>query len=162
VTQLFEPFAPLFGLSRDPLFAPGGVRPFLPPADVAVSDDDVTVVLDVPGFAAHELDIELTGDLLAIRGERSLPFDRDDDRVWQRLERGFGSFERLLTVPKGLDPDHIEATIADGVLTLRIPKPEALKPRRIEIAGSRAPTGIETPAFDSSASEERELAGAAA
>ncbi|MGB9186256.1 MAG: Hsp20 family protein [Solirubrobacteraceae bacterium] len=51
-------------------------------------------------------------------------------------ERGFGRFERSIRVPRGLDPDAIEASLSDGVLTLRIPKPETMRPRRIEIKGS--------------------------
>ena len=60
-----------------------------------------------------------------------------------RIERGFGRFERSLRVPRGLDPDAIEASLTDGVLHLRIPKPESLKPRKIEIKG-----GTETRQLD--------------
>jgi HSP20 family molecular chaperone IbpA len=49
------------------------------------------------------------------------------------IERGFGRFERSIRVPRGLDPEAIEASLSDGVLTLRIPKPETMRPRRIEI-----------------------------
>jgi hypothetical protein len=52
------------------------------------------------------------------------------------IERGFGRFERSIRAPRGLDPDAIEASLSDGVLTLRIPKPETMRPRRIEIKGS--------------------------
>ena len=52
------------------------------------------------------------------------------------IERGFSRFERSIRVPRGLDPDAIEASLSDGVLTLRIPKPETMRPRRIEIKGS--------------------------
>jgi HSP20 family molecular chaperone IbpA len=49
------------------------------------------------------------------------------------IERGFGRSERSIRVPRGLDPESIEASLSDGVLTLRIPKPETMRPRRIEV-----------------------------
>jgi HSP20 family protein len=106
----------------------------MPPADVLVTDDDVTVYMDVPGVGADKLEIELENDMLSVRGERPYPYETSDgDRVWRRIERSFGRFEREIRVPRGLDPEAIEASLVDGVLTLRIPKPEPLKPRRIEI-----------------------------
>ena len=156
---LFEPFAPLFELSRDMdrLLAPSGtaLRAFVPAADVVVTDDNVTVTMDVPGLKAEDLAIELEGDVLTVRGKRALPEvgGTEQRRVWQRLERGFGEFERVLRVPRGLDPDAVSASIADGVLTLNIPMPEARKPRRIEIAAGTQP------ALEQGSSPERKPAG---
>ena len=155
---LFEPLEPLFELSRelDRRFNPASS--FVPPADVVVTDDDVTVVMDVPGLKVDDLTIELQDEVLTVRGERSMPAasraEASERRVWQRLERGYGTFERVLRLPQGMDPERISASMADGVLTLRIPKPEARKPRRIEIA-----TGGEAATIDGTASESRELAG---
>lgn len=73
--------------------------------------------------------------MLTLRGERQYPYGDDGDRGVRRVERGFGRFERSLRVPRGLDPDAIEASFTNGVLRLRIPKPESLRPRRIEITG---------------------------
>jgi HSP20 family protein len=157
MTLLFEPFAPLFELSRQ--LAGDGVRSFVPAADVVVTDDDVTVVMDVPGLKTDDITIELREDVLTVKGERALPFadkEDDDQRVWQRLERGFGQFERVLRLPAGLDPDAITASMSDGVLTLHIPKPEARKPRKIQIAPGRQAD------IEGTATEQRELAGATA
>jgi HSP20 family protein len=160
MTVLFEPFAPLFELSRElSRFAPGGtpVRSFVPAADVVVTDENVTVVMDVPGLTADDLEIELVDDALTVRGERTFPYQTNgDQRAWQRLERGYGRFERVLQVPQGLDADRIQAEMADGVLTLRIPMPAARKPQRIEISGAAQPT------LEQETSEQRETAGAAA
>ena len=68
------------------------------------------------------------------------------DRGSRHIERAFGRFERTLRVPRGLDPDAIRAPPHDGVLTLQIPKPESLKPRKIQVQGDQ--------------SEARELEGA--
>jgi HSP20 family protein len=142
---MFEPFGSLFDFDR--LLAPAGaVRPFVPAADVVVTDEDVTVVMDVPGLKADELEVELVDDVLSVRGERRLPYAGEGDgqsRAWQRLERAFGRFERRLQVPKGLDPDKIEASLGDGVLTLRIPQPEARRPRRIQITSGGGQPVIE-------------------
>jgi HSP20 family protein len=132
----------------------GALRSFLPPADVTVTEEQVTVVMDVPGFKASELDVELLGDTLTVRGERPFPYAGEGDgRRWQRLERGFGTFERVLQVPEGLDSDAIVGSLDDGVLTLVIPMPEARKPRKISIAAAGEPREIE-------ASEDREPATA--
>jgi HSP20 family protein len=160
MTLLFEPFAPLFELSRElNRLAPGGmqVRSFVPAADVVATDEDVTVVMDVPGLEADDLEIELVDDVLTVRGERGFPYGggQSDQRVWQRLERGFGRFERVLHVPQGLAADSIRAEMADGVLTLHIPGPVTRRPHRIEIASGGQQ------ALEQTASEEREMAGAA-
>ena len=141
----------------------GALRSFLPPADVTVTEDQVTVVMDVPGLKASELDVELLGDRLTVRGERPFPHDGDgDDRPsWRRFERGFGRFERILQVPDGLNPEAIVASLNDGVLTLVIPMPEARKPHRIAILGADEQPVIEAP-DETTAEREREPAGATA
>ena len=154
MTTLMERFAPLFELQRDlNRFLAAGSATFVPAADVLTSEEEVLVHMDVPGVSADDLEIELENDVLTIRGERVFPYGAetgggDGGYAWPLVERTFGKFERVLRVPAGLDPDAIEATAADGVLTLRIPKPETLKPRRIQIGAG--------------ASGQREIEGAAA
>jgi HSP20 family protein len=135
MTMLMEPLAPVLrDLNR--LMAAGGGAPqaFLPPADVLITDEAVTVWMDVPGVSPDALEIELDNDTVTVRGERVPPFDTSgSERAWRHIERSFGRFERDLRVPKGLDPDSVEATMDNGVLTLRIPKPEPMRPRRIQI-----------------------------
>lgn len=154
MTMPLERFAPLFELQRDlnRFLAPGGAA-FVPAADALPSEEEVVVHMDVPGFSTDDLEIELENDVLTVRGERAFPYagegsGADGGYAWRLIERSFGKFERVLRVPTGLDPDAIEATVADGVLTLRIPKPETLKPRRIPIGAASG--------------EQRELEGAAA
>lgn len=157
---LLDQFDTLFDLTRDSLLGGnGGVRPFVPAADLAVTDDEVTVYMDVPGLKPEELEIELTGDMLTVSGERAYPYATDDEQSqsWYRVERGYGRFQRALQVPKGLDPDRISAEIVDGVLTLHIPQPEARKPRRIEITA-----GTAQPAIEGQAAEQPQVAGATA
>jgi HSP20 family protein len=116
---------------------------FVPLADVLVDDDGVTVYMDVPGVSGEQLDIELENDVLTVRGERPFPYGPDGDRVSRRIERSFGAFERSLRVPQGLDPGTIEASLRNGVLEMRIPKPDSLKPRRIHISDGDEATQLE-------------------
>jgi len=99
------------------------------------------VYMDVPGLSAESLEIEIENDMLTVRGERRPPAEVEDgERTVRRIERRFGRFERSLRVPRGLDPDAIDASMADGVLTLHIPKPETAKPHRVQIkAGASQP-----------------------
>jgi HSP20 family protein len=132
MATMIEPFAPwMRDLSRF-LATPGGGSAFLPPADVLVSEDGVTVYMDVPGLHADNLEIELEQDMLTVRGERRPPWETLDG-VSARVERTFGRFERTLRVTQGLDPDAIEASLDAGVLQLRLPKPQEHQPRKIEI-----------------------------
>jgi HSP20 family protein len=132
-TTLVEPFAPWLREISRVLAQEGHHGAFVPPADVLVDDEGVTVYMDVPGMRHGELEIELENDVLTVRGERPYPYGKQDGGPSGRIERAFGRFERSLRVPGGLDPDAIEATLADGVLTLRIPKPTTQRPRKIEI-----------------------------
>jgi HSP20 family protein len=145
MTMLTEAHAPwLRDLNR--LFTTeGAVAAFIPPADVIVGDEGVTVYMDVPGLNAESLELELENDVLTVRGERPFPYATEDgERSVRRVERRFGKFERSLRVPRGLDPDAVEASLADGVLTLRIPKPESQKPRKVQIkTGTSQPQELE-------------------
>jgi HSP20 family protein len=141
MAMVMEPVAPWL---RDVNRYLSGTGAFMPPADVLVTDAEVAVHMDVPGVGRDRLEVELENDVLTVRGERPYPYDQEpSDRQWQRVERGFGRFERDLRIPKGLDPDAIQASLADGVLTLRLPKPEPLKPRRIEIRPGASSNGGE-------------------
>jgi HSP20 family protein len=132
MTTVTEPVAPLLrDLNR--LFAGRGSDEIIPRADVLVTEEEVTVHMDVPGVHRDQVEIELVNDTLTVRGERPYPYGDEQRYTWLRLERGFGRFERELRVPPGLDPAAVEAALTEGVLSLSIPKPETLKPHRIEI-----------------------------
>lgn len=133
-TMLVEPFAPWLRELSQAVQNQATAGAFVPPADLLVGKDGVSVYMDVPGLRADDLEIELENDVLAVRGERPYPYSREDDApVAQRIERGFGRFERSLRVPGGLDPDAIDASLADGVLRLNIPKPQTPSAKRIQI-----------------------------
>jgi HSP20 family protein len=116
---------------------------FYPAVDLIASEEDVTLVMDVPGLKDEDLQIELCDGMLRIVGERRHPSASERTGRTHHLERGYGRFERVLRVPKDVDPSSLTASIEDGVLTVRIPMPEARKPHRIEICSGEAKRAIE-------------------
>jgi HSP20 family protein len=143
-TTLVEPVTPWLRELGQVLHNQGTVGAFVPPADLLIDDDGVTVYMDVPGLRAENIQIELENDVLTVSGERPFPYAREDGTgPARRVERGFGRFQRSLRVPPGLNPDAIEASVSDGVLKLRVPKPESLRPRRIEIRADADRAGQE-------------------
>jgi HSP20 family protein len=165
-------FNSLLDFTRDGMLAgTGAARAFVPPADLIVSNEAVTVTMDVPGLNADSLEIELTGDILTVRGERQYPQVNRESTQWYRMERGYGKFQRILQVPRGLDADAVTASIADGVLTIHVPLPDARKPHRIQITnGYQHPAiasntnweELEAQVSENSHVEEAALSGAAA
>jgi HSP20 family protein len=119
---------------------------FLPSADVTVSDGDMVVTMDLPGFKAEDVSIELLDGYLTVRGERTRPELAEGSRLVHG-ERAYGQFERRINVPEGVDPDAVTASMNDGVLSVIVPKPERLQPKAIAIG---------------SGTEQRELEPAAA
>ncbi len=103
---------------------------WLPPVDVWETDDDVVIELDVPGCASENLAAEIVNGQLVVSGERQA--SQGAVRRY-RSERWQGRFVRSFQVPAGIDPDSIDADYQDGVLLLRLKKPDTVKPRRIQI-----------------------------
>ena len=109
-------------------------RRWVPPMDLVEAEDHFVVKADLPGLAEGDVNIEVQDGTLAISGERKAEHE-EREKGWYRIERSFGSFHRSLTLPDGVDPDGIDASFANGVLVVRIPKPAERKPRRISISG---------------------------
>jgi HSP20 family protein len=110
----------------------GGSRPWIPSADVWETDSEVVYAFDLPGIPEDKISVEVEDGSLTVTGERERTEKTDDDRFY-RFERRFGSFTRTIGLPQGVKEDAIEADYRDGVLEIRVPKPEQAKPRRIQI-----------------------------
>ena len=108
---------------------------FLPAADLAVSDSDLVLTLDLPGLTAEDLEIEVRNDELTVRGERR-PREVGDGTSYVYAQRPFGAFEHRVQIPSGVDADAITASMQHGVLSLIVPKPQPPKPRKIQIGAS--------------------------
>ena len=103
-----------------------------PLADVTETDDAYLVEIDVPGVDRRHLTVEVTGTTLRVHGEIV-----EKEKVgWLRHRtRRVGQFSYHTQLPGDIDAEHISADLADGVLTVRVPKTEATRPRRIPVTG---------------------------
>ena len=103
--------------------------------NIQEQDDAYVLTALVPGLKAEDLNIQVLEDVLRIEGEyqRSGPADKADEQQYLVRELPSGSFTRTLRLPSIIDADHVEAKIADGVLTLTLPKAESARPKKINI-----------------------------
>jgi len=102
--------------------------------DLAESDDEVVVRAEMPGVDPKEVEISVTGNALTISGEKKEEHE-DKRRNYHYVERQFGSFHRSVQLPAYVDPDKVDATFKNGVLTVTIAKKPDAKPRKIKVAG---------------------------
>ena len=112
----------------------GGARRWTPAMDLVETDDHFVLRADLPGMQESDVTIELEDNLLTVAGERKAEHESKQEGFY-RLERAFGTFSRSLTLPQGIDPEAVTAGFENGVLEVRVPKPEQRKPRKIAIAG---------------------------
>ena len=106
---------------------PGGVA-----LDAYQTPDEVVVKAAMPGMKPEEVDIDITGDTLTIKGVSKAEDEvKSEDYIYR--ERRYGAFSRSMVLPGGLKSDQAEATMEDGVLTLRIPRAEEVKPKAITV-----------------------------
>lgn len=110
-------------------FARGG---WVPALDVAVKDDAVIVEAELPGLKPEDIDISVQGNTLLITGEKRSEQEENRENYYH-VERTWGSFRRSVALPTEVDVDRIEARHENGVLTIRMPKSERAKARRIQI-----------------------------
>ena len=127
----------LFNTAFDaPAGGNGGNRRWTPAMDLVETDDNFVLRADLPGMKESDVSIELEDNILTVSGERKAEHESKQEGFY-RLERSFGAFSRSLTLPKGIDPEAVSADFDNGVLEVRVPKPEQRKPRKITIAGGR-------------------------
>lgn len=110
----------------------GESRAFAPRIDIAETDTSYEVSLDLPGMNAQDFNIEFKDGQLWISGERKQTND-EKGKTFHRIERYHGQFRRVITLGTDVDADKVEATYRDGVLSLHVPKVEAVQPRRINV-----------------------------
>lgn len=139
----WEPFRDLMSLreAMNRLFEESFVRPtslFAPFAestlavDMYETPDEVVVKASVPGVKPEDIDISITGDILTIKGEAKQE-EKVEKKDYIYQERRYGSFARTLSLPTSVNADKAEATFEHGVLTLRLPKVEEVKPKTIKV-----------------------------
>ena len=107
-------------------------RGWAPAVDLYETKDDLVVTFEVPGVSEKEINVSITGDLLTVRGERHLGHDTNDGSFY-RVERTYGKFERNVPLPVPVQADKVKASYRDGVLEVRLPKAEEVKPKQIKV-----------------------------
>ncbi len=103
---------------------------FTPLADIEETADAYLVEIELPGVRRDDVDIEIAGRRVSVRGERK---EKERVGMLRRRERTVGHFSYEVTLPGDVEEDGVEAHLNEGVLNLRIPKPERERPRRIQI-----------------------------
>jgi HSP20 family protein len=128
LNRLFEPFA-RFATGGDEDLVSGT---WVPPVDVAETQDRILVRAEVPGMKQEDISIEFENGLLTIKGDRKL--EKSEGVTWHRVERIYGNFSRSFTLPRSVDPERISASYREGILEVEVPKREEAKPKHIKIA----------------------------
>jgi HSP20 family protein len=109
---------------------------FVPAAEMQDTPEAFLLKLEVPGFKAEDLDIQVTGEAISIRGERRSESTSEDKGI-TRSEFRYGRFRRVIPLPARVQNDQVEATYDSGILNLRLPKAESEKTRvvKVNVAG---------------------------
>ena len=150
----FEPFRELTALQNEMgrwmnVLAGGTTTPgngsstWLPAVDVWETDNELVLSLDLPGIPEDKISVELDDNVLTVSGERERTQEQSSERFY-RFERRYGTFSRSVTLPAGVTDQDITANYNDGVLEVRVPKPEEQKPKRIQVGTQGAIEGKST------------------
>jgi HSP20 family protein len=126
VNRLFDNF---FGR---PTGVGTGNRSWAPVVDLYETKDDLVLTMEVPGVRDKDVTVSITGDLLTIKGERRLEHDVKEHQILH-VERNYGKFERMVQLPIPVQADKVKASYRDGVLEVRLPKTEEIKPKEIKV-----------------------------
>lgn len=106
-----------------------------PPVNLWVGENSLVVTAELPGFGLDDIEVTTREDTLTIRGRRKPQVDAD--RVaWHRRERLYGDFARSIELPFRVDPERVQARFTNGILEIELQRPEADRPKRIQITAS--------------------------
>lgn len=110
---------------------------WLPAVDVVDSEDEITLTAEMPGLDRGDIQIDVENDILRIHGEKreEKETEEGEDGRIRVSERRYGAFSRSFSLPASVDAEDISAEMRNGVLTVRLPKTEVARGRRIEIEG---------------------------
>lgn len=107
-------------------------RTWAPVLDIHETKDDLVLNFELPGVTDKDVSLTITGDLLTLKGERATHRDVKDESPYH-VERVYGKFERNVQLPMPVQADKVKATYRDGVLEVKLPKVEEVKPKEIKI-----------------------------
>lgn len=122
-----------FGLNQPPLprLADGMLRPTL---DLGASEKEYTITVEIPGVDEKDVKLEIANDTLTIRGEKKQEKE-EHEKNYYRMERSYGSFQRVLSLPEDVNQDGVKASFKNGILTVTLPRKALPKPevKHIEV-----------------------------
>ena len=128
VNRLFDGF-----LGRPAVSGAGSaVRTWAPVLDMHETENEVVLNFELPGVSEKDVALSITGDLLTLKGERTVNREFKDDNAYH-AERVYGKFERSVQLPMPVQSEKVKATYRDGVLEVKLPKAEEVKPKAIKI-----------------------------
>lgn len=130
--------------AMDRLFDDAFTRPLgqfndgsVPAIDMYQTDSQVVVKAAIPGYKAEDVQINVTGDVLSLRGEMRQTEEKEE-KAWQMREQRYGSFERSVMLPAPVSTDKAQAEFEDGILTITLPKVEEARPRTISVKAKKS------------------------
>lgn len=126
MNRLFDSF---FGRREG---AANGSRRWVPPMDLAETEEHLVLRADLPGMDREDIQIEVSENVLTVSGERRAQSE-DKREGYHRVERSFGRFSRSIELPEGIAAEDVRAKFDRGVLEVEIPKPAEHKPTRVEV-----------------------------
>jgi HSP20 family protein len=104
----------------------------MPSIDVTETDKEIEITAELPGLEEKDVQINVADNVITIRGEKKAEKE-EKDKNYRLVERSYGSFERTLELPEGVNADAIKANIAKGVLKVTVPKPAPAQSKKIEV-----------------------------
>lgn len=124
----FREMAPFFEGEPEPELR------FVPSFDVKETKEAYVFKADLPGIEEKDIEVSLSGNRLTVSGKREEE-KKEEGEVFFTWERSYGAFSRSFTLPEGIEPEHVEAELKGGVLTIVAPKRPELKPHKITLKG---------------------------
>jgi HSP20 family protein len=109
-----------------------GALAVVPALDMVEGEKEITVRAEIPGLDPQDIDIQVSGDVLSIAGEKKQQV-QESRESWYHAERRFGQFRRVVRLPAAVDADKVSADYDNGVLVVHLPLSAESRPRRIEV-----------------------------
>jgi HSP20 family protein len=134
IDGLFESFFREPWMSRAGMLQ--GLQEWAPSMDVAETEKDVCIKLEVPGIDPKDLDISISGHTLSIQGEKSAESE-EQKKDYYHTERSFGSFRRVIDLPDTVDAESVTAEQKNGILTITLQKTKAENSKRIQVTAAK-------------------------
>lgn len=103
-----------------------------PVLDIEENNGNLIVKAELPGMKKDDIKVSVRDNILTISGERKQETETKD-KTFHRIERCYGEFHRVITLPSEVDADKVKASYKDGILNITLPKPESAKPKQIDV-----------------------------